>query len=275
MAEWFPERERALAWGIFNSGSSSARSSLLPSSPGSCSPRGWPAAFLATGITGLVWLAVWWPVYRTPAAVANEPEPVKIPFRKLFRQRFVWSLTLAKVFFDPVWYFYIFWFPEYLKHARDFSMASIGKYGWDPVPRSRRRQLARRLDLRRAHPSRLLHYCRPKIDLHLVHAAHVVGHPRRAHAGCPQFFSIALVSLAMIGYTGALANMLAFPSDIYPKHLVGSVWGLASMGAGFGGMIFALITGWVVDHYSYTPVFIGFGLLPLISSASSGCSAGP
>jgi ACS family hexuronate transporter-like MFS transporter len=87
--------------------------------------------------------------------------------------------------------------------------------------------------------------------------------------------SIALVSLAMIGYTGALANMLAFPSDIYPKHLVGSVWGLASMGAGFGGMIFALITGWVVDHYSYTPVFIGFGLLPLISSTIIWMLCGP
>jgi len=87
--------------------------------------------------------------------------------------------------------------------------------------------------------------------------------------------SIALVSVAMIGYTGALANMLAFPSDIYPKHLVGSVWGLASMGAGFGGMIFTLITGWVVDHYSYTPVFIGFGLLPLICATIVWTMCGP
>ena len=65
----------------------------------------------------------------------------------------------------------------------------------------------------------------------------------------------------------SLAIMLTYPSDVFPKNLVGSVWGLASMGAGFGGMIFTLITGWVVDHYSYVPVFIGFGILPLICAA--------
>ena len=58
--------------------------------------------------------------------------------------------------------------------------------------------------------------------------------------------------------------MLALPGDAFSKNAVASVYGLASMGSGFGGMLFTLITGWVVDRYSYTPVFIGFGLLPLI-----------
>ncbi len=71
----------------------------------------------------------------------------------------------------------------------------------------------------------------------------------------------------MMGYTGALANMLAMPADVFPKNAVASVFGLASMGSGFGGMVFTLITGWVVDHYSYTPVFFIFGLVPLISAA--------
>ena len=78
------------------------------------------------------------------------------------------------------------------------------------------------------------------------------------------WMSIALVSIAMLGYTGCLANMLSFPADVFPKSAVGSVYGLASMGSGFGGMLFTLITGWVVEHYSYTPVFFGFGILPLI-----------
>jgi len=79
--------------------------------------------------------------------------------------------------------------------------------------------------------------------------------------------SIACVAVAMTGYTGALANMLSLPADVLPGSSVASVYGLASMGSGFGGMVFALLTGWVVDHYSYTPVFIGFGLLPLICAA--------
>jgi ACS family hexuronate transporter-like MFS transporter len=81
------------------------------------------------------------------------------------------------------------------------------------------------------------------------------------------WLSIAMVSLAMLGYTGSLANMLSFPADVFPKTAVASVYGLASMGSGFGGMLFTLITGWVIDHYSYVPVFIGFGLMPLVCSA--------
>jgi len=80
------------------------------------------------------------------------------------------------------------------------------------------------------------------------------------------FVSIALISVATVGYTGALANMLAMPADRFPKSTVGSVWGIASMGAGFGGMVFSLVTGWVVDHYSFVPVFVGFGILPLIAA---------
>jgi MFS transporter, ACS family, aldohexuronate transporter len=87
--------------------------------------------------------------------------------------------------------------------------------------------------------------------------------------------SIALVSVAMLGYTGSLANMLSMPADVFPKADVASVFGLASMGAGFGGMLFALITGWVVDHYSYTPVFIGFGLMPLICALMLWTLLGP
>jgi ACS family hexuronate transporter-like MFS transporter len=77
--------------------------------------------------------------------------------------------------------------------------------------------------------------------------------------------SIGLVSLAMLGYTGVSANMLAFPADVYPKNVVASIWGLAGMGSGFGGMMFVLITGWLVDHFSFAPVFVGFGSIPMIA----------
>src|SRR5207244_5713734 len=87
--------------------------------------------------------------------------------------------------------------------------------------------------------------------------------------------SIAFVSVAMTGYTGALASMLALPADVFPKNAVASVYGLASMGSGFGGMVFTLLTGWVVDHYSYTPVFIGFGLVPLVCATILWMAVGP
>jgi ACS family hexuronate transporter-like MFS transporter len=79
----------------------------------------------------------------------------------------------------------------------------------------------------------------------------------------------------MMGYTGALANMLSIPADVFPKSAVGSVYGLASMGSGAGGVLFTTITGWVVQHYSYTPAFIGFGLLPLICAGILWAWLGP
>ena len=72
--------------------------------------------------------------------------------------------------------------------------------------------------------------------------------------------TIALVSIAMLGYTGSLANMLSFPADVFPT---------GAAGAGFGSMLFTLITGWVVERYSYTPVFFAFGILPLICARHS------
>jgi ACS family hexuronate transporter-like MFS transporter len=89
------------------------------------------------------------------------------------------------------------------------------------------------------------------------------------------WMSIALVSIAMLGYTGCLANMLSFPADVFPKSAVASVYGLASMGSGFGGMLFTLVTGWVVERYSYTPVFFGFGILPLICATILWTLLGP
>ena len=70
-------------------------------------------------------------------------------------------------------------------------------------------------------------------------------------------------------------TQLALTADAFPKESVASVWGFASMGAGFGGMLFTLIAGWVIQHFSYTPVFIGFGIIPLICSAILWTLTGP
>jgi ACS family hexuronate transporter-like MFS transporter len=76
--------------------------------------------------------------------------------------------------------------------------------------------------------------------------------------------SMACVSVAMAGYTAATANMIALSSDACDSDSIASVYGLASMGSGFGGMVFALLTGWIVERFSYTPAFILFALLPML-----------
>jgi len=220
---------------------------------------------LMVGGFGLIWLTIWMFVYRTPAnaqaGIAGQP----VPLGNLLRSRWVRQFTASKIFSDPVWYFYIFWFPQYLKSARGFDIAAIGKFAWIPFFTAGAGNL-----LGGVCAAALLHrgisvtWAR-KISVALFSALMTSAIPAVLVSNV--FVSIGLISTATLGYTGALANMLAMPADRFPGSTVGSVWGIASMGAGFGGMVFSLLTGWVVDHYSYVPVFIGFGILPLVAAA--------
>jgi ACS family hexuronate transporter-like MFS transporter len=264
VAEWFPERERALASGIFNSGSA-AGSILAPPIVAFILLRyGWQYAFVGIGVLGFIWLLFWWPTYKTPAEAEHEVSAPVPPAWTLFRTRFVWSFTVAKIFLDPVWYFYIFWFPEYLKNARHFDMAAIGAYAWIPFLVAGSGNILGGLVsgylVRRGMPVALAR----KTSVTLFAILMMAAIPAVLVSSAA--LSIGFVSIAMTGYTGSLASVLSLPADVFPKNAVGSVYGLASMGSGFGGMVFTLITGWVVEHYSYTPVFFGFGLMPLICS---------
>ena len=273
VAEWFPVKERALASGIFNSGSSLGAIMAPPVVVWLLLRYGWQPAFLWVGALGIVWLAIWSLAYHTPESAKPEVAAAPVSPLRLFRTRFVWSFTLAKVFLDPVWYFYIFWFPEYLKRARHFSLASIGKYAWIPFAVAgvgnllggwlSAFMLKRGLSLDASRKGGVTVFA---VVMTSAIPAVLVSDVR---------LSIALVSVAMLGYTGCCSIMLACPADVFPKNVVGSIWGLASMGSGFGGMIFALLTGVMVDHFSYTPVFFGFGVMPLICAAILWTMLGP
>jgi ACS family hexuronate transporter-like MFS transporter len=265
VAEWFPPKERALASGIFNSGSSIGALIAPPLVAWIVLRSGWRNAFLVVGAAGLVWLLAWLLTYSAPPNIRTEAAEPPVPVGRLLRSRWVQMFTASKVFSDPVWYFYIFWFPQYLNKARGFDLLSIAKYAWIPFLTADAGNLIggavaafllnRGVPVARARKVAVLFFAAlmtSAIPAVLVENA---------------FLSIALISTATLGYTGALANMLSMPADRFPKNTVGSIWGIASMGAGFGGMVFSLATGWVVDHYSYVPVFIGFGLLPLIAAS--------
>lgn len=265
VAEWFPAKERALASGIFNSGSAIGAVIAPPLVAWIVIQSGWRNAFLLVGAAGFLWLIAWMLIYSTPPSVRKEAAEPPVPASQLLRNRWVCMFTASKVFSDPVWYFYIFWFPQYLKNARGFDLVSIGKFAWIPFLTADAGNL-----LGGALAAALLNRGVPvgrarKISVMFFAALMTSAIPAVLVSNV--FVSIGLISIATLGYTGALSNMLAMPADRFPKNTVGSVWGLASMGAGFGGMVFSLITGWVVDHYSYVPVFVGFGILPLIAAS--------
>lgn len=273
VAEWFPTEERALASGIFNSGSAAGAILAPPIVVWLLLHFGWGQAFLAVGLLGFFWIALWSVIYRTPESVKLEVSSPKIPLRTLYRTRFVRVFTLSKILIDPVWYFYIFWIPEYLKSARQFSMASIGKYAWIPFGVAGLGNI-----LGGAVSGWML---RRGLSLNFARKGGVSFFALLMTTAIPAVLvrdvrvSLALVSLAMLGYTACCTIMLAFPADVFPKNVVATIYGTGSMGAGFGGMVFALITGWLIDRFSWVPVFIGVGLLPLISSLILWAFLGP
>ena len=264
VAEWFPAEERSLASGVFNSGSSVGAILAPPLLAWILLSAGWRTAFLSVGLLGFIWLAAWIRFYPGLKAVGQRDATDRLPLKTLLRSRFLWQFTLSKVFSDPAWYFYIFWVPQYLKVVHGFSMQRIGETAWIPFLTAAIGNLAGGVVF-----TALLRFGRTAATTRriailifsvLMASAVFVGESKSA-AGC-----IALISVATFGYTGALANLLAVPGDVFPKGAVASIWGFASMGAGFGGMIFSLVTGWLVERYSFQPTFVLFGIIPLISA---------
>jgi MFS transporter, ACS family, hexuronate transporter len=273
VAEWFPVHQRALASGIFNSGAAFGAIVTPPIAVWIVLKAGWRAAFLTVGLTALAWVALWLLIYRTPREVQAEISARPISPWTLVHDRFVWSFTGAKIFLDPVWYFYVFWFPEYLKRARHLELASIGRIAWIPYLVAGFGNIAggwfSGYLMRRGVPLNTAR--KSAVTVFIALMASAIPAVLVPDTG----LAIALISMAMVGYTGVSANMLAFPADVYPKNLVASVWGFAGVGSGFGGMFFVLVTGWLVDHYSFTPVFIGFGVIPLVALAIIWLVMGP
>lgn len=263
--EWFPARERAFACGIFNSGAAIGAIVATPLVAWLALHFGWKWTFVLVGLTGYVWLIAWWLVYRSPPISDVEAAPPTVSAWKLLRTRFVGVLTLAKVFLDPVWYFYIFWFPQYLDAVHKFDLKQIGYVGWIPFVTADLGNLVAgwftgRLLRRGLEPNRAR-----KLGATIFILLMTAAIPAALVTNV--WLAIAFISIATFGYTGYNSNALAFPADVVPKNMVGSVWGLASMGAGFGGMLFSKLSGRLIDQYGYTPVFIGYGIMPLIGLA--------
>ncbi|MGH7745334.1 MAG: MFS transporter, partial [Candidatus Dormibacteria bacterium] len=132
IGEWFPARQRSLASGMFNSGAAVGAMLAPPLLAWITLQMGWQASFVVVGSLGFLWLAAWMILYRTPEDNADETQSAPPAVWALAKNRFVWQFTLSKVFADPVWYFYTFWFPQYLKVGHGFTLKDIGETAWIP-----------------------------------------------------------------------------------------------------------------------------------------------
>ena len=275
VSEWFPARERAFAIGLFNSGSCLGAVVAPPLVAWIALEWSWRAAFLFTGSLGFLWLALWLALYRLPGEHpwitrqereyiernSGAAEGTKVRWVELLGYKQVWGLVLARMLSDPVWWFYVFWLPEYLRRERNFSLAMIGYFAWIPFLTADAGNFVgggiSSYLIKRGWP-----VLRARKTVMFTSAAvMLVGLPA-VLTGSP-VLAVALISLATLAYSSWAANILTLPADLFPHAVVASVSGLSGTGAAIGGMIFTLVIGVVVDHFSYLPVFTAAALMPL------------
>ncbi|MCU0646548.1 MAG: MFS transporter [Gemmatimonadaceae bacterium] len=286
VAEWFPQRERALATGIFNAGSNVGAIVTPLLVPAIVMSAGWRAAFVITGALGFVWLAAWWALYRAPdeqprlgaterawitqdRTASDAPVPhtaaAHVRWRALLRHRAVWAFVLGKFLTDPIWWFYLYWLPKYLASVHGVTLtglalplvviylvADVGSVGGGWLSSA---LLSRGWSLTAARRTAML-VCAlaivPTITL------------GRASALWP---AIALVAVAAAAHQGWSANLFTLTSDLFPSRAVASVVGLGGFAGAIGGVLFQRATGRVLDATGndYLPIFVICGSAYLLA----------
>jgi ACS family hexuronate transporter-like MFS transporter len=281
IAEWFPVRERALAMGICNSGTAIGTVISTPLILWIELRFGWRATFLAIGALGFGWLVLWLLFYGPPkdspritaadyALLHTDREPVtaaqKIPWRQLLRHREVWAVVMARFFGDPVWWLYITWLPLYLYKVRHFSLKEIGLFAWIPFAAA---------DAGSLFGGWLAGYLIGRgWTVNKARKTVIVAGMMLMCCGIPAAITnnataaLTFIGIVLFGFQSWISNVQTLPSDYFPEAAVGSVMGLGGVGAGIGAMLLTQTTGFVVDHFSYTPILVTAGLLPILATVA-------
>jgi len=270
--EWFPSAERATASGIFNSGAAVGAVVAPPLIAYLGTNYSWQTAFLIIGSLGYLWVFAFWVTYYTPRQTTTISKKRSVPVRELLKNRFVLTLTLSKLFMDPVWYFISFWIGRYLVDVHGWQLAKIGIYAMIPFIAADAGNilggLFTQLIIKKGVP---IHKAR-KIAVGLfgsLAAGSLISGPFIIHN---PIIALVILAVAGFGYAAYTSNTMAFPADVVPQDATASVWGLASVGSGLGGALFQSISGITVSRLSgaynysvaYNVVFIGYGILALL-----------
>lgn len=282
VSEWLPPKERALGIGIYTAGATLGAAIAPPLIAYLATQFHWRTVFLVTGSLGLVWVIPWLLIYRRPrehpriteeelrhiedesdSAPNSSEMPPEGRWRYILRRRETWILMLGRMLTDPVWYFYLFWFPKYLTDARHLTLAEVGRIAWmvylaADVGCILGGWLSGRLIRRGLSPvrSRIWVMTLAAVLLPLSPLINTVSTPLMA---------VMIASVAAFAHMAWLISLSTIIVDVYPKPVVGTVFGLVAAGSGFGGMLSTNLVGRAVTGYSYAPVFIVMGFLhPLV-----------
>jgi MFS transporter, ACS family, hexuronate transporter len=271
VAEWFPKKERALATGIFNSGANIGAILAPLTVPLIAAKWGWEWAFILTGAIGFIWLIFWFIYYEIPARQKRLKKPEfeyihsdvderpsesglvedtgKVSWISLLGFRQTWAFVLGKFLTDPVWWFYLFWLPAFLKAqygidgtgvmlpiATVYTMSTVGSIfgGWLPLYFIRKGW-----PVYRSRKTSMLIYAFFVIP---VVFAQVLG-------SLDMWLAVIIIGIAASAHQAWSANIFTTVSDMFPKKAVGSVTGMGGMAGALGGILIAKAAGLLFDHY--------------------------
>ena len=270
-AEWFPKKERALATGIFNSGTNIGAILAPLTVPFIAKAWGWQWAFILTGALGFIWLFFWYWLYEIPSKQkrlkrpefnyihsdideqkeeAKEIEnPSKVSWISLLGFKQTWAFVLGKFLTDPVWWFYLFWLPAFLKAqyniegtavvlpvALVYTMATFGSIfgGYLPL-----HFIKKGWTVFRARKTSMLIYAFCVLP---VVVAQLAG-------SYNMWLAVIIIGFAASAHQAWSANIFTTVSDMFPKKSVASVTGIGGMAGALGGILIARAAGKLFDHY--------------------------
>jgi ACS family hexuronate transporter-like MFS transporter len=266
IAEWFPKKERAFAFGILNSGTNVGAIVAPLAIPAMLVAWGWQAAFIVTGSIGFIWVILWFIFYEVPEKhkkvsagelayinsdvdEQNETKE-KVPWLKLFKYRQTWLFFIGKGLTDPIWWFYLFWIPGWLSTVRGaglsvssfglplafiYTMTTIGSIGGGWVSGFMMNKgmspfKARRFTM-------------------LIFALLVVPIIFAQSKGVSTWGAVCLIALAASSHQAWSANLFTSVSDAFPKKAVSSVTGIGGLAGAVGGAFISYIAGGILQHF--------------------------
>jgi ACS family hexuronate transporter-like MFS transporter len=268
-SEWFPQKERALAIGWVNSGTTIGVILTAPTLALFMNwlGLGWRETFIWSGLFGVVLLVLWWKLYSNPRESGTEKID-QVPWRRLITMREAWAFAVAKFLTDPVWFLMLFWLPKYFSSTYGvdlkvvllpmiimYLLSDVGSVmgGWISsklIQRGRSPNFARKVTL----------LLSGFLVLPLLFVSGLQN----------MWLAVLLIGIALAGHQSFSSNLLSLPPDMLPKRAVGSAIGLGGFAGGIGGMIMAKSTGLVLEatNGNYTLIFMACTAVYFIAVAA-------
>jgi ACS family hexuronate transporter-like MFS transporter len=286
VAEWFPKKERALATGIFNSGSNIGAVVAPIVVPWILGNYGWEQAFIWTGLLGFVWLIFWIFMYEIPARHKqltkaefdhihsdHEEEPditigkPRVSWTQLLKIRQTWAFIFGKLLTDPIWWFFLFWLPSYFSTTfhLDFTKPNLqliivytsttfGSIGGGYLSSW---LIKKGWPIFKARKVSMLFFAICVVPIVFAKQTDNV------------WVAVGLISLAAAAHQAWSANIFTTASDMFPKYAVSSVVGLGGMAGSIGGSLFPFVVGGLLQHYkTLGNIGAGYNIIFIICGCS-------